>query len=135
MTLLELAVVCAVIGLLSAIAFPRVRSLVDRLHVHAAVQEIAAACASARHLAILRGQPVTLTVADSAGTVIVAAATDTVVRRDLAQTLGVRLAASRDALTYGPTGLGYGVSNLSVVVTRGRAADTVFVSRLGRVRR
>jgi hypothetical protein len=46
----------------------------------------------------------------------------------------VRLAATRDSMAYLPLGLGYGAANLRAVLTRGRASDTVFVSRLGRVR-
>lgn len=134
-TLPELTVVCAVIGLVAAIGVPRVRLLVDRLRVRGAVEEIAAACATARHLAVLRSQPATFTVDAAAGTVAVALASDTVVHRDLGGSFGVTLAATRDTVTYSPTGLTSGVSNLSIAVTRGRAADTLFVSRLGRVRR
>jgi len=38
-------------------------------------------------------------------------------------------------MAYAPNGLGYGASNLTVVLRRGSAAETIFVSRLGRVRR
>jgi hypothetical protein len=48
---------------------------------------------------------------------------------------GVRVTASRDSMAYDARGLGYGAANLSVVVHRGRVAETVYVSRLGRVRR
>jgi hypothetical protein len=47
---------------------------------------------------------------------------------------GVRLGGTRDSLTYDPRGLGRGAANLSIVVRRGTIAETVFVSRLGRVR-
>ena len=134
-TLAELVVVCALVALLAALATPRVRDLLDRLEVRGAVDEIVAACATARHLAILRSQPAMVVVDGGAGTVTVVLAADTLVHRDLAASFGVRLAATRDTLTYAPSGLAYGVSNLSVAVTRGRAADTVVVSRLGRVRR
>lgn len=133
-TLLELAVVCATVGLLAAIAFPRTRALLDRVRLRGAVSELATACAAARQVAILRGQTATLTVDDAAATLTVTTATDTVIHRDLQALFGVSLAATRDAIAYAPTGLGYGAANLTVVVTRGRAADTVYVSRLGRVR-
>jgi hypothetical protein len=37
-------------------------------------------------------------------------------------------------MSYAPTGMGYGAANLSVVVRRNAAVETVYVSRLGRVR-
>ena len=45
------------------------------------------------------------------------------------------LIASRLTVLYGPSGRGWGASNTSIAVTRGRWVDTLFVSRLGRVRR
>jgi Tfp pilus assembly protein FimT len=134
-TLLEVALVCAVVGIATAIAAPGVRGVVDGVQLRGARDELVAACAAARQLAILRGQTVTLTVDAPRGVVVVATPVDTVVRRDLAADYGVRVAATRTAVAFAPTGLGVGVSNLSVVLTRGRVADTVFVSRLGRVRR
>ena len=133
-TLLEVAVVCTVIGLLTAIALPRTRAVLDRVQLRGAVSELAAACAAARQLAILRGQAATLTVNDAAGTVTVATATDTVIHRNLVAAFGVTVASTRDAIAFAPTGLGYGAANLSVVLARGTAAETVYVSRLGRVR-
>jgi hypothetical protein len=37
-------------------------------------------------------------------------------------------------MTYGPSGLGYGGANLRVILSRGVAAETVFVSREGRTK-
>jgi Tfp pilus assembly protein FimT len=133
-TLLELVLVCAVVALLAAVALPRTRRLVDQIEVRGAADELRALCAAARQLAVLRGQPVTLIVDATAGTATVIATPDTITQRRVAAAFGVRLHASRDAITYAPTGLGYGVSNLSIVITRGAATDTLFVSRLGRVR-
>jgi len=38
-------------------------------------------------------------------------------------------------MAYAPNGLGYGASNLTLVLRRGERAETLVVSRLGRVRR
>ena len=66
-----------------------------------------------------------------------AAATETVTisHRRLGSSHGVSLSSSRDSMAYAPNGLGHGASNLTVVLRRGSAAETLFVSRLGRVRR
>jgi hypothetical protein len=37
-------------------------------------------------------------------------------------------------MVYDPRGLGFGAANLSLVLSRGDAADTLTVSRLGRVK-
>jgi hypothetical protein len=55
--------------------------------------------------------------------------------RPLRDVYGVRLAANRDSMAYDGRGLGVGAANLSIVVRRGAVAETVVVSRLGRVRR
>jgi hypothetical protein len=46
----------------------------------------------------------------------------------------VSLSTSRDSLAFDVRGLGYGAANLTLVARRGAAADTLVVSRLGRVR-
>jgi gamma-glutamylcysteine synthetase len=60
---------------------------------------------------------------------------DTLAVEQLGDIFRVRLTASRDSLTYLPSGLGHGAANLRVTVTRGASSDTVIVSRLGRARR
>jgi hypothetical protein len=59
---------------------------------------------------------------------------DTLRKRDIGAAHDVLLLATRTRMSYSATGIGYGAANLSVVVRRNRAVDTVFVSRLGRVR-
>ena len=134
-TLIDLALTVSLSALAAAIAVPRTVAIADALRVRAATDDAVNALATARQAAIHRGELATL-VADAArATVVVRVGPDTLVRRDLAGTWGVRLVATRDSIRFAPTGLGYGAANTTLVLSRGRAADTVVVSRLGRVTR
>ena len=74
-------------------------------------------------------------VVDEALSVVrVEADTQTLHRRDLSALHHVTLRATRDTVTYAPTGLGWGLANTTIVVARGARAESVTVSRLGRVR-
>jgi len=55
-------------------------------------------------------------------------------RAALGHAHGVSLSANRDSLAYDLRGLGYGAANLTLIARRGRAADSLVVSRLGRLR-
>ena len=68
------------------------------------------------------------------GEVTVTCAGDTIARRSIGARHGVRLSASGDTVRYAPDGMATGVSNTTVLVTRGARVDSVVVSRLGRVR-
>jgi len=60
--------------------------------------------------------------------------TDTLRKRELGLIHEVKLSATRTSITYSPTGMGYGAANLTLVIVRGNSVDSLFVSRLGRVR-
>jgi type IV fimbrial biogenesis protein FimT len=134
-TLTELVVALTLMGILLSMAAPRLDVLRDRAAVRSAATELAATLASARRAAMLRSSAaaVVIDAEHSAATVVVGV--DTIFTRSLGDELGVQLSATRDTVLYGPSGRGWGASNTSIVVSRGRAADTIFVSRLGRVRR
>ena len=123
-----------ILGLLTAIAMPPAAKLLDRIRVRGAVTDIESVFSGARHLAISRSLQSTVEVDTSGRTLYVSVGTDTVRTRDVGSEHGVRISASRVRMTYSATGVGYGAANLSVVVRRNAAVDTVFVSRLGRVR-
>jgi hypothetical protein len=59
---------------------------------------------------------------------------DTVEVRPLAALYGISLSATRDSVTYAANAMGYGASNTRIIVARGAVAETITVSRLGRVR-
>jgi prepilin-type N-terminal cleavage/methylation domain-containing protein len=134
-TLTETLITLVIVGLLAAITVPGATRYLDRMHVRGAATELATACAVARHLAIRRSARASLRLDGERGRVVVHVGADTARVLDLAGGHRVRLEASRDSIAYGPTGLGFGASTATVIITRGRAAETLFVSRLGRVRR
>jgi hypothetical protein len=132
--LLELTAVLTVVGVLLAIAAPRVAAMRDAAAVHAALGDIGSTFALARASAIAR-RAVTAIVLDSAnGELVVRSAGQTITRRTILRSYGVGLHANRDSVMYDSRGLGYGVSNVTLLVQRGTFVDTLSMSRLGRVR-
>jgi len=134
-TLAEMLIVLTVVGILTTICLPAFGSLRDSAAVHGAATELMAELAVARHTAILRGIRVAVRIDAPRAAVSVHAENDTILARSLRTDHGVTLRTTRDSIAYAPTGLGYGASNTTVVLHRGRATDTVVVSRLGRARR
>jgi prepilin-type N-terminal cleavage/methylation domain-containing protein len=133
-TLLELLIVMIVTGVVLAIAVPRARQGLDRAVVRSAATDVRATLGVARTLA-LAGHAVIVVDIDSArGMLRIRRASDVLLRRAVAEAHGVNLRATRESLTYDPYGMGRGASNLSVRIQKGVAAETVFVSRMGRIR-
>jgi len=133
-TLLELVLVLAILGLAAGIAIPPFQRVADRLAVHHAALEIVSAHRRARFSAILKNQMVELTIrADSLAIRIPGTPSD------LWHALGpdaegVSLTGPTRPMVFSPVGLTVGVSNASFRLSRGAATRTVIVSRLGRLR-
>ena len=105
------------------------------MSVRSAALETVATFALARRWSLSRSSRTAITFDTVAATLTVRSYSDIIARRNLASSHGVTFSASRDSMAYTPNGLGYGASNLTIVVRRGAAAESVYVSRLGRVRR
>jgi prepilin-type N-terminal cleavage/methylation domain-containing protein len=133
-TLLELVIVVTLSGILLAIAVPRTRAVLDGIAVRSAAGDVVATLSYARAIALAGDGLVAVRVDSASGVVEVRRGSELLHSRGIGQAHGVRFAATRDSLTYDPRGLGRGAANLSVVIRRGSAAETVYVSRLGRVR-
>jgi Tfp pilus assembly protein FimT len=133
-TLVELAVLLVLTALILGVAIPRVRHVVERSAVRAAVADIVTTLATARQIAAANGGGVFVTIDTTTATVRVLRRGDTVATRPLGPLFGVTLRTTRDSLGFDGRGLGSGAANLTFVVLRGMTADTVVVSRLGRVR-
>jgi prepilin-type N-terminal cleavage/methylation domain-containing protein len=134
-TLLEMLLVVTILGVITGMAIPRSRRLLDDIAVHGASDDAAAMLELARHVALTRGERVSVYIDSAPARLTMRAGTDTLRRRNEQAIHGVRFVASRSPVVFSQLGMGYGVSNLTLIVTRGTAADTVTVSRLGRVRR
>ena len=133
-TLVEQVIAMTVLGALAALAIVRIGTALDALAVHGAAREVKDTFAAAREYAVARGVRTAVQIDPASAQVSAFANTDTVTLRQLGTLHGVTLNSSRDSMAYSPSGLGYGASNLRVIVQRRAAAETITVSRLGRVR-
>ncbi len=133
-SLVELVLALAVAGLLMLIAVPRVSRALDQVEVDAATSRVVGAHQRARMMAIARGQVVTLVI-DSAQLAIASrGGRDPLWFQDGPASAGVTLSGATRRFTVSPTGITLGLSNASLVLSRGASRRTVLVSRLGRVR-
>ncbi|MCC6931590.1 MAG: type II secretion system protein [Gemmatimonadaceae bacterium] len=134
-TLLELTIAGALIGIISLMALPTVAALRDRAAVHGATSLLVSALADARHQALRWQRRTAVRFDTTQARTVVHAGSDTLVRIPLDSLFRVALATTRDSIAFYPTGLGYGAANTRLIVARGAAAETVTVSRAGRVKR
>jgi prepilin-type N-terminal cleavage/methylation domain-containing protein len=138
-TLLELVIVVAIVGILAGIVVPSSAALADRLAVeHQAARLLVAyrsawvAARAQQRLAILRISADTLAIR----TVRSAGSPDTLLAWSAPGPSVAKVTLSSPAHTsiFGPDGLGLGLSNTTHVLVKGGATRRVVVSRLGRVR-
>jgi prepilin-type N-terminal cleavage/methylation domain-containing protein len=136
-SLVELAVVLLVVGLLTAVGLPRLQGLLDWLATDRAARDITTALAVGRHAAVLQATRARVLIAadtlriDGLG----AAGWEPWWRRVGPAASGVRLEVSNPVVMFAPTGMGWGVSNTKVVLRRGSHVETITTSRVGRVKR
>jgi type IV fimbrial biogenesis protein FimT len=133
-TLVEVALVLAVAGLLLGVALPSFSALKQGIRVESAAQDIAAAHRRARATAIVHGRAAILSVSARTLRITFAGAERPHWMAPGPSESGVTLASPARDLTFSPLGITTGLSNASFHLTVGSAARTVVVSRLGRVR-
>jgi Tfp pilus assembly protein FimT len=133
-TIAEFVIALTVFAVLASIAVPRAAAVADRAGVKAATQDVVLALAAARAAAARRGAYASFVADPRTGRVRVVSGGELLLERDLRRSRGVRLEASRESVTFAPGGLGWGAANTTVIVSRGTRADTIVMSRLGRVR-
>ena len=136
-SLIELAVAIAIAAALAALALPRAGRLLDWIATDTAVREVTTALSLGRHGAVMQGSRARVTIA--ADTLRIdrwrADGWEPWWRRPGPTSLGVRLEVSNPVVVFGPTGMGWGASNTTVVLRRGSQVETITMSRLGRVKR
>jgi hypothetical protein len=123
-----------IIGLTTLIASRQLYVYLDRAATHSAIAEAAGLIVRARDEAIAQRAMVSVRIDTTLSTLELRARGAPISRAALGHAHGVTLTTNRDSLTFDVRGLGYGAANLTMVARRGRAADTLVVSRLGRVR-
>ena len=123
---MEIVIVLAIVSALLGIVVPVLSNQLDRLAVRSAVAEAAAGVARARDEALAQRTIV--------ATVLVRSRDRTFATLALGHAHDVVLTATRDSIAFDARGVGYGGANFTLIARRGRAADTLVVSRLGRVR-
>jgi Tfp pilus assembly protein FimT len=133
-TLLELALTLVIVGLMLAIALPRLRGFADGLAVNRAALDIIAAHRRARISAILQSRVIELTIDAHDLAIRPRGATIDLWHAAGPAATQVTLAGPQRTLTFSPVGVSFGLSNASFQLSRGAVTRTVVVSRLGRVR-
>ena len=134
-TLAELLVTLLIVAVLAGFVIVRVARVRDAIAVRAAAMEIERELALARESAVAWRATVTLRLDSLRGRLDLRRGAAPLRTRDLFSEYGVRLGGTRDSVVYDARGLGRGAANATFVVRRGVSADTIVVSRLGRVRR
>jgi Tfp pilus assembly protein FimT len=133
-TLVELCLALTLIAIITSIATLTVMRQLDRAAVRAAVAEAAGVILRARDEAIAQHTPASVRFDTLTATLDLRVRGVVVFHVALGHAHGVSLSSTRDSLAYDVRGLGFGAANLTMVARRGAAADSLVVSRLGRVR-
>ena len=135
-TLLELIVVTCIAAILMAFWVPRAARLIDWLATERAVRDVTTALAVGRHGAVMRA--IRARVAFDSDTIRI----DRLEpqgwvpwwRTPSPASHGVQMEVSNPVVFFGPNGMAWGVSNTKIVLRRGSQAETITMSRVGRVK-
>ena len=132
-TLFELLACLMIASVVLALSVPRYHAWHDEIAAREAASDVVNVLGSAREAAVLRAAFVAVVLDTAADTVWWHSEGAIVGRHAVAARYGVDVAANRDSVVYDPSGLGYGASTVTIILRRGAAAETITVSRMGRV--
>ena len=133
-TLPEVALALTVAGLLLGIALPKFTAVKQEVAVEQAAQSLVAAHRRARALAVVRGHPAILSVADRSLRITLSGAAHPHWASPGPLDAGVAVTGTPRDLTFSPLGITTGLSNATFQLTLGSSSRAVVISRLGRVR-
>jgi len=133
-TLPELVLVLAVVGILAALAFPRLSAAIDRIEVEGATNRLVTAHRRARVMALARGQVVRLSIDSAQLTISQPDGTEPLWSDVGPAASGVQIAGPARQFTFSPAGTTLGFSNATLQLSRGSTTRTIIISRWGRIR-
>jgi hypothetical protein len=115
---------------------PRAARLVDWLETERAVRDVTTALAVGRNGAILQSTRARITFETDTLRIdrLGASGWEPWWRTPGPASHGVTLNVSNPVVEFGPTGMGWGLSNTTIVLRRGSQAETITLSRVGRVK-
>lgn len=135
MTLIELTIVIVILAAFALLGAPKLAGWADRLAVSQARSELVSAYRRAQLAAVFRSRRVRLSLAPDSLIAVAEGDPDSLVFRTPGpRRHDVRLEVSRPVVRFAPTGIGFGAANTKVVLSRGRASDSLTTSRLGRLK-
>ena len=135
-TLVELAMVVAIMGIVTALSIPRVSAMRSSAAIRAAKQDVVTSLARARALAVQQGRTVRLV--RSASSIRIAALSGGVDQelmrpRDLQDMHLVTLDGAAE-IGFDARGFGNGIAGMAVIrIRRGELMDSVCVVRTGKI--
>ena len=134
-TLVELLAMLVILGTLFAFALPRTVDWRDRHATRRAAAEVRAFYARARYGALARSARVRIELSNDSLVAVLEGAVDSVfLYRPGPLYLGVELETTRPVVRVDPGGFGWGAANTKLILRRGSAAESLTVSRMGRIK-
>lgn len=140
-TLIEIMIVVAMIGILTAVALPYVGRSTERGGARGAADALASLHTVARQAAIHRGRAAMLIMSPSESKAWVVARNpdgtgwDTLGAgvEDLNSRFGATFTSTRDTLVFTPRGIGLELSGTTLTVTKGSYSTSLTISAAGRL--
>lgn len=134
-TLPELLLTLVLVGILSALALPRLGAIASAGRLRHEAGAVVTALDAARLEAVRFGGTSRLSISDSSYRLELAVGGDTTLRwqHEGAAARGVQLSGGGAPILFGSDGLALGVANRTITLTRAGGSRRVVISRLGRI--